>query len=522
VKAGEYVAGQLQTVKDSIARLDHQIGLARQLEQSRAAQEHAEQAANEAWDDGKEQMQKFSDELDDEEFYPFNEIAKILLSLPCPVATGLKKCLQSFSNRPGSALFHLVFIELLVVYFFVYAVYTTIHALLHGVAEQMYKEESISSYALSTVEDCKSLFVSGILWEQTVYDAKPCLDAGGDIGGFPEEPLGPMLIFPAGVFGTFFLSIVFVVFVVASFLLGYNMQSAGPREMLSLASTSGKYIQFSYKLKGSKPYRFFGGLYQLGCVVLILGIVGLVLTAPASVVLWFLTSHFPSIVIVAISMRAFVWPTRPRFNYKKDDFKAIVFSSGMSLFTSHSSLAYQLSTAVIAANRGHSGKLKSMLAKPNEWETVLRMIGVNESGDADWFDVFGAILSGDDKAAIKLAVQKLRPKMEPWVKRQNLEWTDIEPLIEEVDSINDLKIAATDFEAFMERISEKSEPIAVKWAILKLRPKLEPHLRKHGLKWTDVEAIIKNCPLSQLQGAVGNPDSFFDYVQAQLAQLPRN
>ena len=41
VKAGEYVAGQLQTVKDSIARLDHQIGLARQLEQSRAAQEHA-------------------------------------------------------------------------------------------------------------------------------------------------------------------------------------------------------------------------------------------------------------------------------------------------------------------------------------------------------------------------------------------------------------------------------------------------------------------------------------------------
>ena len=40
MKAGEY-AGQLQTVKDSIARLDHQIGLAQQLEQSRAAQEHA-------------------------------------------------------------------------------------------------------------------------------------------------------------------------------------------------------------------------------------------------------------------------------------------------------------------------------------------------------------------------------------------------------------------------------------------------------------------------------------------------
>ena len=41
LRAGEYVRGQLHGVKDAIARLDHQIGLARQLEQSRAAQEHA-------------------------------------------------------------------------------------------------------------------------------------------------------------------------------------------------------------------------------------------------------------------------------------------------------------------------------------------------------------------------------------------------------------------------------------------------------------------------------------------------
>ena len=43
LKAGEYVRGQLTSVKDSIARLDHQIGLARQLEQSRQAQEAAAQ-----------------------------------------------------------------------------------------------------------------------------------------------------------------------------------------------------------------------------------------------------------------------------------------------------------------------------------------------------------------------------------------------------------------------------------------------------------------------------------------------
>ena len=41
LRAGEYVKGQLHAVKDAIARLDHQIGLARQLEQSRLAQEHA-------------------------------------------------------------------------------------------------------------------------------------------------------------------------------------------------------------------------------------------------------------------------------------------------------------------------------------------------------------------------------------------------------------------------------------------------------------------------------------------------
>ena len=48
LRAGEYVRGQLHNVKDAIARLDHQIGLARQLEQSRAAQEHAAAQAQEA------------------------------------------------------------------------------------------------------------------------------------------------------------------------------------------------------------------------------------------------------------------------------------------------------------------------------------------------------------------------------------------------------------------------------------------------------------------------------------------
>ena len=46
LRAGEYVRGQLHSVKDAIARLDHQIGLARQMEQSRQAQEqHAAQQA---------------------------------------------------------------------------------------------------------------------------------------------------------------------------------------------------------------------------------------------------------------------------------------------------------------------------------------------------------------------------------------------------------------------------------------------------------------------------------------------
>merc|ERR1719316_2556412 len=94
-------------------------------------------------------------------------------------------------------------------------------------------------------------------------------------------------------------------------------------------------------------------------------------------------------------------------------------------------------------------------------------------------------------AAKKLLIAKLRPKLEPHLERQGLEWCDVVPALELVDSAEELEAAIADPEGFFKSLADSMGPAAKKWLIAKVRPKLEPHLEKQGLEWCDVVPALE-------------------------------
>jgi hypothetical protein len=107
----------------------------------------------------------------------------------------------------------------------------------------------------------------------------------------------------------------------------------------------------------------------------------------------------------------------------------------------------------------------------------------------------------------------LRPVLEPHLRKQGLEWADIIPVLEEVDSIEELKAAVEEPAAFLEQLAKASSPAAKKLAIVHLKPVLEPHLRKRkrGLRWSDIVPVLEEVDsLQELKAAVEEPAAFLE------------
>jgi hypothetical protein len=94
-------------------------------------------------------------------------------------------------------------------------------------------------------------------------------------------------------------------------------------------------------------------------------------------------------------------------------------------------------------------------------------------------------------AALRYAVAKLRPRLEPALKKQRLAWADVEPILHEVDSTAKLEAAADNPIAFLDQLAQDcAVPLAVRIAVVRMRPKAEPPLKKRGLAWDDVAPIF--------------------------------
>jgi hypothetical protein len=150
------------------------------------------------------------------------------------------------------------------------------------------------------------------------------------------------------------------------------------------------------------------------------------------------------------------------------------------------------------------------------------------------------------RAAKKLAIMHLKPRLAPHLHAQGLEWADVVPVLEEVNSLGELQAAVAclgkraitakelnqkilklekrlkhevaggrckvnggmtakeqtellyselrelyDPMVFLENVVKAHASAAKKLAILHLKPRLAPHLRAQGLEWADVVPVLE-------------------------------
>eukprot|EP01048_Picozoa_sp_COSAG05_P014158 COSAG05_NODE_1577_length_4502_cov_3.764706_4_plen_358_part_01 len=96
------------------------------------------------------------------------------------------------------------------------------------------------------------------------------------------------------------------------------------------------------------------------------------------------------------------------------------------------------------------------------------------------------LMEAGGAAGKKLALAKLRPKLEPKLEVHGLTYDDVLPALELIDTVEELEEAVRDPEALLKRLMEAGGAAGKKLALAKLRPKLEPKLEVHGLTYDDV------------------------------------
>merc|ERR1719191_2414891 len=112
--------------------------------------------------------------------------------------------------------------------------------------------------------------------------------------------------------------------------------------------------------------------------------------------------------------------------------------------------------------------------------------------------------------AKRLALAKLRPVLAPHVEKRGMAWEDVVPAITLISSIDELQAALEDPEAFVrDLLLAAAGPVAKKVAAAKLRPKLEPKLAKHELEWADVMPALELMDtVEELEAAIDDPEAF--------------
>ena len=119
------------------------------------------------------------------------------------------------------------------------------------------------------------------------------------------------------------------------------------------------------------------------------------------------------------------------------------------------------------------------------------------------------VIAGSGDVAKRMVLAKLRPKLEPIINKQGLQWADVRSAFEQIDSMSELQEALTAPGAFLERLVNGVGPAAKRMLLAKLRPKLEPIINKQGLQWPDVLSAFEQIDsISELQEALSSPADF--------------
>ena len=88
-----------------------------------------------------------------------------------------------------------------------------------------------------------------------------------------------------------------------------------------------------------------------------------------------------------------------------------------------------------------------------------------------------------------------------------LTWDDVLPAFELIDTMEELQAALEDIEGFLRALASAAGPAAKRLAIARLRPKLEVQAAKMSLTWEDLLPVLEKIDtIGELQKALDDPE----------------
>ena len=95
-------------------------------------------------------------------------------------------------------------------------------------------------------------------------------------------------------------------------------------------------------------------------------------------------------------------------------------------------------------------------------------------------------------------------------------------MLEDLDSLAEIEQCSKDPATCFVNIAKAGTPGAKKWAVINVKPKIEVYLHDQGLQWSDVQPVLETVDsIAELETAKTDPAGFFKRVAAALvaAQL---
>ena len=124
-----------------------------------------------------------------------------------------------------------------------------------------------------------------------------------------------------------------------------------------------------------------------------------------------------------------------------------------------------------------------------------------ETAKTDPAGFFKRVAAAGGPGAKKWAAINARPRIESHLNDQGLVWSDVQPVLEELDSIAEIEAAAADPNTFFASIATKASPAAKKWAVVNLKPRMESYLATQGTVESRANASIAlTCGMLYLMG----------------------
>lgn len=311
---------------------------------------------------GDELCQMIMDPLADTLLEPFDMIAQGLKNMvPKAVKSAKLKFDAVVSSVPCSAILHLVLIETLTIWIFYYSVLNVFTNVIVGASKEMHSD--IVWPPVEQVDKCLAEHARRLLWIDGHLSPENCFDADTVEAPYSDDEDGNPPVMGAINQGCLLLCVI-LWFVV----LGHFFWHTSCRFWVRY--NSGAYLQCTFFTRRSRQYRWVCVL--LGTfAVLSIASTG-ILCASVGIIEWYISTQLMNLFVVLISARAFLAPTKPKFDYTnldQLDFKRPTF------FQTNGGFAVVLNDSLIQSARGAEfrGPLVRLLPKKGDWQNAMRI-----------------------------------------------------------------------------------------------------------------------------------------------------